>query len=73
MNLKTQKAPEAHKIHKLLPPTHFHPLVIQAATTAREETPAGSATYKLCRELKECSFRESSPTLGWGFQWYGCL
>ena len=73
MNLTTQEAPEAHKIHKSSPPTHFHPRVIQAITTAREEAPAGSATYKLCRELKKCSFHDSSPTLGWGSQWYGCL
>lgn len=73
MNLTTQEAPEAHKIHKSSPPTHFHPRVIQAITTAREEAPAGSATYKLCRELKKCSFHDSSPTLGCGSQWYGCL
>lgn len=36
--------PEAHKIHKPSPSTHFHPRVIQAVTTAREEAPAGSTT-----------------------------
>lgn len=45
MNLTTQEAPEAHKIHKPFPPTHFLPRVIQAITTAREKAPAGSATY----------------------------
>lgn len=73
INLLTQEAPEAHKIHKPSPPTHFHPRVIQVITTAKEEAPAGSTTYKLCRELTECSFHDSSPTLGWGSQWYGCL
>lgn len=35
MNLLTQEAPEAHKIHKPSPPTHFHPRVIQVVNNCQ--------------------------------------